>query len=138
MAYACAWAGKQHRYQAKFDILKIMGSLETFYLLSLITQLVHSVEELSTSFHKKWYLFKMPFWVFLTFEILFSLFWIVVLMLPTSSYKISLQVTFLLLMFANGIQHLVWWGNVKKYVPGLITAFIHVAIGIFYFIVIKS
>ena len=61
-----------------------------------------------------------------------------ILMLPMSSHRTSLQITFLLLMFANGVQHLVWWGNVKKYVPGLITAFIHVAIGIFYFIVIKS
>lgn len=106
--------------------------LEQFYLLSLIVQLLHSAEELSTGFHSKWYLCKMPFRVFLGFELCFSLFWIIVLSVQ-SPYRIVLQAFFLVLMFANGIQHIVWWGNVKKYVPGLFTAIGHVVVFLVYF-----
>src|SRR3989338_5368201 len=105
-----------------------MTSLEQFFTLSLLIQLVHSIEELSTGFHRKWYLFKMPFWVFLTFELVFSLFWIFVLLFPTLPYRSNIQAVFLMLMFANGIQHIVWAYSVKKYVPGLITAPIHIII----------
>ena len=111
-----------------------MEHLETFYLLSLITQLIHSVEELSTGFQKKWYLFKMPFWIFLIFEICFSGFWIMILVNPIFPYRSTLQIFFLLLMFANGVQHLVWCGNVKKYVPGLLTAPLHIIIAFIYFL----
>lgn len=110
-----------------------MGQLEQIYTLSLLVQLVHSFEELLTDFHKKWYLFKMPFWIFLIFEMCFSVFWVVVLLLHNLSYRVYLQEFFLLLMFANGIQHLVWWGNTKKYVPGLITAPIHIVVFIAYY-----
>lgn len=111
-----------------------MDLLQQFFFLSLIVQLAHSFEELSTGFHKKWYLFKMPFRVFLAFELSFSAFWIMVLLLPNFPYRIYLQVFFLALMFANGVQHLVWWGNTKRYVPGLVTAPIHILVFlIFYF-----
>src|SRR3989344_9498995 len=107
--------------------------LEQFFLISLFVQLAHSVEELTTGFHKKWYLFKMPFRVFLSFELLFSAFWILVFF-SSFPFRENLQAFFLVLMFANGIQHLVWWGCEKKYVPGLITAFAHIALFIvFYF-----
>jgi hypothetical protein len=107
--------------------------LEQFFIISLLVQLIHSVEELTTGFHKRWYLFKMPFQIFLSFEILFSAFWIFVYF-SSFAYRENFQVFFLILMFANGIQHLVWWGCEKKYVPGLITAFAHIAIfAIFYF-----
>lgn len=98
-----------------------MTSLNTFFLVSFIVQVAHSIEELSTGFHKKWYLFKMPFSLFLLFEIAFTLFWLSVLLIPTFPIRNELQSFFLLLMFANGIQHIVWYGNVKKYVPGLFT-----------------
>ncbi len=111
-----------------------MGTLETFFVLSLFVQLIHSVEELSTGFHKKWYLFKMPFWVFLTFEILFALFWFAVLLIDTLPIRESLQKFFLFLMLANGVQHLIWWRFAKKYVPGLITAPLHIGVFLtFYF-----
>ena len=64
----------------------------------------------------------MPFLVFLTFEILFLAFWALVWFMPTLSHRDSLMAFFNLLMFVNGIQHLVWAGVAKKYVPGLITA----------------
>ncbi len=114
-----------------------MEILGQFFLLSLLVQLVHSVEELSTGFHKKWYVFKMPFWVFLLFEILFSGIFVFVYFTPELWYREAIQSFFLVLMFANGIQHLVWWGVVKKYVPGLITAPLHVGIFLaFYFKII--
>lgn len=107
-----------------------MFSLEQFFLVSLIVQILHSVEELSTGFHKKWYLFTMPFWVFFAFEMIFSAFWIGVLLLGPTSF----QAFFLALMFANGVQHLIWAGSVKRYVPGLVTAPLHIAVFlVFYF-----
>ena len=40
-------------------------------------------------------------------------------------------------MFANGVQHVIWASVVKQYVPGLITALLHVMISlIFYFTVL--
>jgi len=103
-----------------------MLNLELFFILSLLVQLAHSAEELLMEFHKKWYLFKMPFWVFLLFEAIFSSFWVLVLVMNNFPYRTELQIFFLALMFANGIQHIVWWGNTKKYVPGLVTAFLHI------------
>ena len=108
--------------------------LEQFVVISYIVQLLHSFEELSTGFHKKWYLFKMPFKVFLSFEICFSLFWGIVIFNTNFPGRGALSAFFLALMFANGVQHLVWSGCVKKYVPGLVTAPIHIIVFlIFYF-----
>ena len=105
-----------------------MNSIETFFILSLVVQFAHSLEELSTGFHSKWYLFKMPFWVFFLWEVAFTLFWVIVWITPSFPNREAFQAFFLVLMLANGIQHLVWWGCVKKYVPGLITAPIHIAV----------
>lgn len=110
-----------------------MNLLEQFFVISLVVQIAHSIEELSTGFHKKWYVFKMPFWVFLVFEIVFGGFWIAVLLLQDFPSRIHLQAFFLALMFANGVQHVVWTGNVKKYVPGLITAPIHITVFLVYY-----
>lgn len=111
-----------------------MMNLEVFFIISLLVQLVHSAEELLTGFHRQWYLFKMPFSVFLLFEVVFSSFWVWVLLQADFPHRIGLQMFFLILMFANGVQHIVWWGSVKKYVPGLITAFLHIAVFLaFYF-----
>jgi len=111
-----------------------MVELELFFIYSLLVQLAHSGEELLTGFHKKWYLFKMPFWVFFAWELFFSVFWVAVLLNENLPYRAELQKFLLILMFANGVQHLVWWGSVKKYVPGLVTAFLHIIVFmIFYF-----
>src|SRR3989338_5713668 len=111
-----------------------MELLQQFFTLSLLVQLAHSAEELSTGFHKKWYLFKMPFWAFLLFELAFSGFWIFVWLNSSFPYREYLQASFLALMFANGVQHIVWAGNVKRYVPGLITAPLHIIVFlVFYF-----
>ncbi len=107
--------------------------IEQFALIIFGIQILHSIEELLTGFHKKWYLFKMPFKIFLSFEIFFSLFWGSVLFQKTFPYRENLLVFFTVLMFANGVQHIVWWGTVKKYVPGLITAFAHIAVFLIFF-----
>ena len=93
-----------------------------YYFLILGVQLIHSIEELSSGFHKKWYLFKMSFSTFLIFEISFSLFWIIIGLYGDFPFRNYLQAFFLILMFANGVQHIVWAGFAKKYVPGLVTA----------------
>ena len=109
--------------------------LEQFFLISLLVQFAHSAEELATGFHRKWYLFTMTFRTFLAFEIIFLAFWISVYLTPLFPAREYLQAFFLILMFANGVQHIVWWGVVKSYVPGLITAFAHVAVFLsFYFV----
>ena len=110
-----------------------MSLLEQFFTISLLVQIAHSVEELSTGFHNKWYVFKMPFWVFLAFELVFESFWIEVWLLHDFPSRTQLQVFFLALMFANGVQHIVWAGNVKKYVPGLITAPVHILVFLVYY-----
>lgn len=105
-----------------------MNLLEQFFAISLLIQVIHAIEELATGFNKKWYVFKMPFWVFLLFEVIFEGFWIAVYLFPDFPNRPALQAFFLALMFANGIQHLVWAENVKKYVPGLITAPAHIIV----------
>ncbi len=92
------------------------------YTVLLGVQCVHSIEELSTGFHKKWYLFKMPFAVFLSFEIVFLALWLSVLFFPALPNRDLFMQFFIWLMLANGIQHLLWAAIVKKYVPGLVTA----------------
>jgi hypothetical protein len=92
------------------------------FSMMLGIQFLHSIEELSTGFHRKWYLFAMPFPVFLAFEIAFLSFWIAILLLPDFPHRTGFMMFFNLLMFANGIQHLVWAAAVKRYVPGLVTA----------------
>ena len=105
-----------------------MDQVELFFLLGLLVQVAHSIEEMTTGFHRKWYLFAMPFWVFLLFEIIFLTFWTTVLLIPEFPARGNFQVGFLILMLANGIQHLVWAGIKKGYVPGLITAPLHVLV----------
>lgn len=111
-----------------------MNLIEQFFIIGLFVQIAHSIEELAMGFHKKWYLFKMPFWFFLVFEIVFESFWIAVWLLPNFPNRIYLQAFFLALMFANGVQHIVWAGNVKKYVPGLVTAPIHMIVFLVFYL----
>lgn len=111
-----------------------MSHIVLFAFLMYFIQLTHSIEELSTGFHKKWFLFKMSFKTFLLFEIIHNFFWFTVLFLPEFPYREQLLAFFIVLMLANGIEHLIWAGIVKKYVPGLITAPIHIILFlIFYF-----
>jgi len=111
-----------------------MTLLLTFFTLTFIIQLAHSIEELITGFHKKWFFFRMSFKFFLTFEVLHNLFWFSVLIFNQFPFKNFLMALFILLMFAQSLWHLAWWAMKKEYVPGLITALLHVVLFlIFYF-----
>lgn len=103
-------------------------SLFILAVLMYVTQLAHSFEELTRGFHKKWYVFKMPFLVFLTFEILFNLFWAVAIFSNMLPYKGILLMVWVVLITLNGIQHVIWAMIEKKYVPGLYTAPIHLVL----------
>lgn len=110
-----------------------MNLLEQFFVISLLIQVIHAIEELTTGFNKKWYAFKLPFWVFLLFELVFEGFWISVYLFQDFPNRVAFQAFFLALMFANGVQHLVWAVNIKKYVPGLITAPVHIIVFLTYY-----
>lgn len=88
----------------------------------LAIQAAHSIEELSTGFHRKWYVFTMPFLVFLLWEICFMGFWLFVLFTPDLTFRLKLMEFFNFLMLMNSVQHIVWAKVLNKYVPGLITA----------------
>ena len=109
-------------------------TMELAFKILLGIQCLHSIEELFTGFHRKWYLFHMPFALFLGFEIIFLAFWVLVLLFPAMPSRYTLMTFFNLLMFANGIQHLVWGGVEKKYVPGLLTAPIFVAVFMWFYL----
>lgn len=111
-----------------------LSLVSTFFVLMFVVQIAHSIEELTTGFHKKWFFFKMSFRFFLTFEILFNLFWLSVLIFSQFPYKNYLMLIFIVLMFAQSLWHLAWWAMKKEYVPGLFTAIIHVILFlVFYF-----
>ena len=110
-----------------------MNGLVMFATIMFVIQTAHSIEELTAGFHKKWYLFKMPFRVFLAFEIIFETFWLFVLLLENFPYRIQLLTFFIFLMLANGIQHIVWAGAVKRYVPGLITSPLFLIVFLIYY-----
>lgn len=111
-----------------------MTTLEYFFVTLLGIQFLHSIEELTTGFHEKFPLFKMKFKTFLLFEIVFFIFWMALFLIKQFDLRRQLMAFFPLLMFANGLWHIVWWGIAKKYVPGLITAPLFIIVfSIFYF-----
>lgn len=113
-----------------------MTSLEIFFLLQLGVQIAHSLEESVTEFHKDNFFVHMSLRTFLLFELVFTAAWIVIF-LSHMVWRDVLLALFMLLMFANGIWHLVWARIEKRYVPGLYTAPLHVAVFVwFYFSVV--
>lgn len=88
------------------------------FSVMLVMQLLHSAEELSQGFHKRFSLFKMSFRFFLIFEIVFYLFWVSVLIVEHFPFRDYLMGLFILLMLINGLWHMIWWGVERKYVPG--------------------
>jgi Protein of unknown function with HXXEE motif len=104
-----------------------------YFLLLGTTQLVHSQEEIWTGFHKKWFVFTMPLWVFIAWEVLFSLPIVACMLNPKLSFISWYVPLFALLMFVNGMEHIIWGAVSKKYVPGLITAPVFIIIFCFYY-----
>lgn len=104
-----------------------------YFVLLGLTQLVHSQEEIWTNFHKRWFVFTMPRWAFVTFEVLFAIPIVVYMVNPNLPLASIYMSAFALVMFINGIGHIVWALVEKSYVPGLITAPVFVAIFVFYY-----
>ena len=110
-----------------------MTSYGYFVLLGL-TQFAHSQEEIWTGFHRRWFVFTMPRWAFITFEILFSLPIIAYIVKPGLPFAHWFMPLFALVMLVNGIGHIVW-GLVKGgYVPGLMTAPLLIAVFCAYYV----
>lgn len=108
-------------------------NLELFFRLLVGIQIIHSLEEIYTRFDKHWPVWKMSRRFFISFEILFSLLLLLVVFFQDFPQRLVFMQAFNLLMFANGIWHLMWAGVVKKYVPGLITAPLFLIVFCFYY-----
>lgn len=93
-----------------------------YYLLFASTQLIHSQEEIWTDFHKRWFIFTMPRWLFVSFEAVFSAIILLYAVWPHLSFAHQFMTVFAWLMLANGLEHIIWAIVEKRYVPGLITA----------------
>lgn len=109
-----------------------MSSYGYFVLLGLI-QLVHSQEEIWTNFHKKWFVFTMPRWLFITLEAFLSLTIIAYIAKPDLPLAHWYMPLFALIMLINGVGHIVWALIARKYVPGLTTAPLFIAVFVFYY-----
>lgn len=110
-----------------------MSSYGYFVTLGLI-QLAHSQEEIWTGFHKRWFVFTMPRWVFIIFEILFSIPIIAYIAnpgLPLADWYMPLIA---LVMLIDGVRRIVWGLVERKNVLGLVTASLFVIVFIFYYI----
>lgn len=105
-----------------------------YYLAFVIVQLIHSQEEIWTGFHKRWFVFKMPRWVFVTFELVFSAVIVSYALWPDLPFSSLVMPSFVLIMLINGIGHIVWGLIERRYVPGLVTApFFIVLFTVYYF-----
>lgn len=99
-----------------------MSNLEKYYLALVVIQLLHSQEEIWMRFDKKWPAWKMSRVTFVLFEILFLALILSIFFVRGFPQREVLMLSFNILMFANGIWHLMWAAIEKRYVPGLITA----------------
>jgi hypothetical protein len=87
-----------------------------------IIQLIHSQEEIWTGFHKKWFLFTMPRWVFVAWEACLSAVIITYMLRPHLAGATGFMLWFIFAMLLNGMEHVIWAAVKKSYVPGLATA----------------
>ncbi len=105
-----------------------------YFVLAGIIQLLHSQEEIWTNFHAKWFVITMPRPVFISFETLLSLAIIAYMLEPSLPAANYIMPFFILVMFVNGIGHIVWALIKKSYVPGLVTSPLFVVVFISYFV----
>ncbi len=97
-------------------------STHDWFILFGILQLLHSQEEIWTGFHKKWFLWPMPLWLFVTFEVILSATIIVYMINPQLPGASGFMTWFMFVMLLNGMEHIIWAAMKKSYVPGLVTA----------------
>lgn len=70
---------------------------------------------------------------FVSFEIFFTALFLSVFFIKPA-FGETFAKAFLLVMFANGIWHIFWAWSEKRYVPGLVTAPLHIIIAFWYFV----
>lgn len=104
-----------------------------FYVLFAITQLIHSQEEIWTGFHKKWFVFTMPRWLFIMFEVALSAVIILYLVNPQFYAADVFMKWFMFVMLLNGMEHVIWAAVKRAYMPGLVTAPIFILLFILYY-----
>lgn len=111
-----------------------MEHIEQYFKLFVFVQLLHSQEEIHTRFEKRWPVWRMSRTFFVTFEITFSIFLLLMVFVETMPGRNAFMVFFNVLMFANGIWHMMWAAIEKRYVPGLFTAPLFIIVfSLFYF-----
>lgn len=101
--------------------------------ISCAVQVIHSLEEIFTRFEKRWPLWRMNRVTFVSFEIFFTALFLSVFFIKPA-FGETFAKAFLLVMFANGIWHIFWAWSEKRYVPGLVTAPLHIIIAFWYFV----
>ena len=108
-------------------------SLHDWFIIFGIVQLIHSQEEIWTGFHKKWFLFTMPRWVFIGLEAVLTFFILFYMFNPDAPGGQGFMYWFIFAMLLNGMEHIIWAAVKKRYVPGLVTAPIFVVLfGLYY------
>ncbi len=111
-----------------------MTILESYFAVMVIVQWLHSLEEISTHFEQRWPVWKMSRTFFVTLEILFVPVVLTFLLFKNIPLREVFMLSYIALMFANGIWHLMWAGIEKRYVPGLLTAPLFIVVFLlFYF-----
>lgn len=103
----------------------VTDKISVYALVFLFLQFVHSLEEQLNDFHSKWPLMKITRTQFELFEIGFQTFWFLPFIFHNFIGRDVLLWFFPLLMFANGVWHIIWFWffeKGKRYVPGLLTA----------------
>src|SRR5690348_3595565 len=101
----------------------------------VLTQMIHSLEEIITRFDKKWtFIHKVGIKFMIPFLIIFNTSFLFVLMDSSLIFRNLILSIFLILMFGHSLIHLIWSILLKKYTPGLFTAIPEIIIFlIFYF-----
>ncbi len=104
-----------------------------WFVIFGVIQLLHSQEEMWTGFHKKWFVTKLPLWLFVAFEIILSAAIIAYIFSPTLPGAQTFMPWFIFAMLLNGMEHIIWGAVEKRYVPGLATAPLFVILFGFYY-----
>ena len=88
--------------------------MEAFFTIMLAVQFLHSVEELTSRFHERCPFFSVSLRTFVLSQVLFLAFWVFILLYHGMPFRDLLMAFFIVLMFVNGVAHVVWWGDRKE------------------------
>lgn len=99
-----------------------MTILEKYFIVLVGVQWLHSLEEIFTHFEIRWPVWKMSRIFFISLEAIFIPLVLAFWFINNIPFRDTFMLSYIVLMFANGVWHLMWAGTEKRYVPGLITA----------------